>query len=566
MMKKLMGRCCLAGSVLASLSQPAVGQGGVTGGPREILSIGFANGIPKELSLTSGLVVVEKDGVRMLRASAESEFRVRLPEDLPEKFTLEFDLISKEEGPTNDLSFRGTNNASDNFAEVNWSPMYHSVVGGALSSSSGPFTMTTEKLGETVAGQLAKILASFEGDQLKLYTNGLRLYTVTRRFARTRVLRVSLGGQSEENAVYLARLRVAEGAAATTTVAASPDAGATPSTLTAITTIAQPTASIIPAQAQPTAGITSPAKTSEVTRVGTTTALAPPTALMAAGTPAMATLTWQAPVGWIPTGYTVVRNTVGTSESVLLTSSAIRATHYDDRSGFTTGKTYAYVITALSTDPKAFGTAETQFLPPPPQNVSNVAAKVQGSDVTLSWTGVPGASRYFIASSVAALAREVPATETMTTYSGVAPGSYSWAVGARYEPGPIETPASSWPRIKIELLAPRTITQAALSTAGGFAALGSRVMTLTALDAVGGFPRLAPRTLTLTSLIAAGASAVVAPPTITLSGLSATGGFGGLAPRVLTLSGLTATSGFVSLSARTITLPGLSAAGFPPVP
>jgi hypothetical protein len=71
-----------------------------------------------------------------------------------------------------------------------------------------------------------------------MYTNGIRLYTLADRlFVRGKVLRVTLGGQSEENAVYLARLRVAAGAGSAG-VAAS--ASALPATQTGTAMVSQP--------------------------------------------------------------------------------------------------------------------------------------------------------------------------------------------------------------------------------------------------------------------------------------------------------------------------------------
>jgi hypothetical protein len=66
----------------------------------------------------------------------------------------------------------------------------------------------------TLPAALTEVTASFDGGTVKLYTNGRRLYTLTdRRFARGRTLRLSLGGQdNEDQAVYLAKLRIATNA------------------------------------------------------------------------------------------------------------------------------------------------------------------------------------------------------------------------------------------------------------------------------------------------------------------------------------------------------------------
>ena len=210
------------------LRERALAQGGFAPGARDILVLSFANTWPGQLPagvrLINGSVdIVDKDGVRMLRTSRPAEFVLTLPEALPTDFTIEFDLIPKECGcGENDLEFDGTAGTwSGTSARVQWSPATHGVRGGGPS----PFTMTTPTLGETAPGQLTRIIASFEGNTLKLYTNGQRLYTLTgREFARGRVLRVLLGGQNEEQAVYLARLRVAAGAGSVVTAAANTSA------------------------------------------------------------------------------------------------------------------------------------------------------------------------------------------------------------------------------------------------------------------------------------------------------------------------------------------------------
>jgi hypothetical protein len=50
MARDLTMKCCLVGCLLVGLARAATGQGGVSGGEREILSIGFANGaLPREI-------------------------------------------------------------------------------------------------------------------------------------------------------------------------------------------------------------------------------------------------------------------------------------------------------------------------------------------------------------------------------------------------------------------------------------------------------------------------------------------------------------------------------------
>ena len=79
-----------------------------------------------------------------------------------------------------------------------------------------PHTFTSDMppdLRDALPAALTSIDVSFEGETVKLYTNGKRLFTLTeRRFARGQVVRVRLGGQDpDDQAVYLAKLRVGTG-------------------------------------------------------------------------------------------------------------------------------------------------------------------------------------------------------------------------------------------------------------------------------------------------------------------------------------------------------------------
>ena len=168
---------------------------------------------PPTIKLLKGNVeVVLQGGVRMLKASTASAFLITLPQVLPQDFTLEFDLIPKASGPPPDLTIEGTPtiNQGDGSAHLLWqADGYLGVIGGAQDNYETPMP---EDLKVTLPGMRTQVGVSFTGNTVKLYTNGRRLYTLDRVFARGRVLRVSLGGVDDHNAVYLAGLRIATGA------------------------------------------------------------------------------------------------------------------------------------------------------------------------------------------------------------------------------------------------------------------------------------------------------------------------------------------------------------------
>ena len=208
----------IVGAVLVSLivPSPAAGQGGgFVPGTRELFSVNFAaeplGEFPKTLRLRQGTMdMVEKDGQRMLKASDRSEFLVRLPEVMPEDFTIEFDLVPKECCMPQDLSFEGglEINQGEHSAHVLWKREALSVIGGAVDNIEVPMP---PDLATTLPGELTEIRVSVQGTTIKVFTNGREVLSQTgRKFARTRSLRVFLGGQDDkEQAVYLAKLRVA---------------------------------------------------------------------------------------------------------------------------------------------------------------------------------------------------------------------------------------------------------------------------------------------------------------------------------------------------------------------
>lgn len=211
----------------------------VAPGTREIWQLSFGSlpvgDFPKrnDLHTQSSLEIVDHNGVHMLMAGIPaSDFVIDLPESLPDTFTLEFDVVSQECCGTDDLSFEtAKSDPNHTSARITWSPAHQSVSGGGGSG----FTATTTMTG----GQLAHIIVSVEGSTIKAYTDNVRLYTVSGyRLARGQALRIWLNGSDEKKgAVYLARVRVAEGAATVTQVvtqAATPDtAGVKPASDTA---------------------------------------------------------------------------------------------------------------------------------------------------------------------------------------------------------------------------------------------------------------------------------------------------------------------------------------------
>ena len=207
----------LTTSILATvaLTEASVAQSsGFVPGSREIFVLDMASvpvgEFPKQLKVLKGaMTVVEKDGMRMLRASDPAEFLIPLPELMPQDFTLEFDVVPKLGGNPWDLGFEGTPAINQGVASmyVMWKPDYTMTVGGGETSN----LRMPEELAAAIPATLTEVRASMNGTTFKLFTNGQTVLNLSnRQFIRGRILRVFLGGQDDDKyAVYLSKIRVA---------------------------------------------------------------------------------------------------------------------------------------------------------------------------------------------------------------------------------------------------------------------------------------------------------------------------------------------------------------------
>ncbi len=178
-----------------------------------------ASGILRALEGT--LEIVDHPQGRMLRASSRSTLVLSLPSTLLRDFTLEFDLVPKECCQPEDLAIEGSGTLIPNqgpaSANILWSRESFQVIGGGQNID----RPVPDAVAASLPGALTNIRFTFRGDELTVYTNAQLLYTLPNRlFIRGRRLRVFLGGQNDtDRAVYLARVRVASGVGASSTVA-----------------------------------------------------------------------------------------------------------------------------------------------------------------------------------------------------------------------------------------------------------------------------------------------------------------------------------------------------------
>jgi len=169
---------------------------------------------PKRLTFKNGAMeVVELDGgQRALKASSYSQLLIPLPEVLPQKFTVELDVINRDSRgvAANTFEITGGGPLNDSkYTEVGWGHNGLSVSGGGVEGMS---IMAKDADVARYVGHPASFRILGDGPALKLYADEKRIANIPNGgFQRGRALALYLQGRDDEkNAVYVTRIRVAE--------------------------------------------------------------------------------------------------------------------------------------------------------------------------------------------------------------------------------------------------------------------------------------------------------------------------------------------------------------------
>lgn len=157
--------------------------------------------------------VVERDGIKVLRATGAATFLVPLGRKLPQRFTLEIDVIAPLGGAlTRAVQFEGGAKwvAGPQSAAISWNPRGAWYEGSGQNMTSA--VSVPDAMRDAVAGSLAHVRVLMDSGYFKMYVNERRLYNIPElAFHRDSVLRIALTGAEEEGqAVYVTSIRVAE--------------------------------------------------------------------------------------------------------------------------------------------------------------------------------------------------------------------------------------------------------------------------------------------------------------------------------------------------------------------
>jgi OOP family OmpA-OmpF porin len=160
--------------------------------------------------------VVDRDGVKMLRATGRSEFLIPVGRKLPERFTLEIDVIGSpprdgEHDMHEMLTFEGGPEAdrSDKSASVVFMLSNAYIAGGGKSFPASNVVIP-EPTRLAMRGNIAHVRVLMDSGYFKMYANERRVFNIPELpFRRDSVIRIMINA-SEEEPVFLTGLRVAE--------------------------------------------------------------------------------------------------------------------------------------------------------------------------------------------------------------------------------------------------------------------------------------------------------------------------------------------------------------------
>ncbi len=168
----------------------------------------FARGLKYQ---NGAVEVVERGDVNVLRATARSQFLVPLGRRLPDRFTLEVDVISPSKDPHEMLTFEGGAdiNRGPGSASIVWMTARAWITGGGQSYPASSVDIPSA-MQESLMGNVAHVRILMDSGYFKMYVNERRLYNIPELpFRRDSVIRVMVNA-TEALPVYLTTIRVAE--------------------------------------------------------------------------------------------------------------------------------------------------------------------------------------------------------------------------------------------------------------------------------------------------------------------------------------------------------------------
>ena len=170
----------------------------------------FARGLKY---ISGPMEIVERDSVKMLRATDLGELLIPLSRKLPMRFTLEIDVLTPKSASFGDrLRIEGGkahDQGDPKSVEISWGPQHLSLHGGGQDRSASQLHLTDEEATKYVDTP-AHVRILMDSGYFKMYANEKRLYNIPElQFRRDTVIRLALNGQPDQP-LFLTSIRVAE--------------------------------------------------------------------------------------------------------------------------------------------------------------------------------------------------------------------------------------------------------------------------------------------------------------------------------------------------------------------
>lgn len=161
---------------------------------------------PRRMQFKSGSAeIVEWQGARWLSAPGPAEFYIPLPQALPERFTVEFDLAGSGNGMT--MSFDGKTTSGTHAADADWIEL-NTWIGGVRARERN----ATSAYGVKTNERPVHVAVHVDGDYAKVYVNERRVSNVPNaKLGRSSKIYMDLNGWSAEAPRMIANLRVMAG-------------------------------------------------------------------------------------------------------------------------------------------------------------------------------------------------------------------------------------------------------------------------------------------------------------------------------------------------------------------
>ena len=172
----------------------------------------FARGLKYK---TGPVEIVERGAVKMLRSTGQSEFLIPVGKKLPDRFTLEIDVVAPRGscGCYDVIAFEGGAelDRGDTSAEINWQPAGTIIITSAFNNRNLEVEVPND-VQEQIKGSVVHVRVLMDGPYFKMYSNERRMYNIPELpFKRDSVIRVVMHGSDEPDvAVFVTSIRVAE--------------------------------------------------------------------------------------------------------------------------------------------------------------------------------------------------------------------------------------------------------------------------------------------------------------------------------------------------------------------